>query len=68
LRLAATASEVAGKRLPVLAAVQARMAEAIGAGMGDQDWSAVADYTLRSSGSQMSRGEGVLQAPVKSLL
>jgi hypothetical protein len=30
----------------LLNAVRARMAEAVEAGMGDKDWSAIADYTL----------------------
>ncbi|HEX3348149.1 MAG TPA: NAD(P)-dependent oxidoreductase, partial [Acetobacteraceae bacterium] len=47
LGLAAAAAEQAGKRLPQLDAVRARMIEAVAAGMGEKDWSAVADYTLR---------------------
>jgi 3-hydroxyisobutyrate dehydrogenase-like beta-hydroxyacid dehydrogenase len=47
LRLATAAAEQAGKRLPILDAVRARMTDAVEAGMGDKDWSAVADYTLR---------------------
>lgn len=45
-RLAA-AAEKSGKHLPMLDAVRARMAEAVEAGMGDKDWSGVADHTLR---------------------
>jgi 3-hydroxyisobutyrate dehydrogenase-like beta-hydroxyacid dehydrogenase len=47
LGLAVAASQKAGRTLPLLDAVRARMAEAIEAGMGDKDWSAIADYTLR---------------------
>ena len=47
LRLATAAAEKAGDPLPMLDAVRARMADAVGAGMGDKDWSGVADYTIR---------------------
>ena len=50
LGLAASAAEAAGKRLPMLDAVHARMGEAVGAGMGDKDWSGIADYTLHHKG------------------
>jgi 3-hydroxyisobutyrate dehydrogenase-like beta-hydroxyacid dehydrogenase len=46
LRLAEAASQEAGRTLPLLDAVCARMAEAVDAGMVDKDWSAIADYTL----------------------
>ena len=46
LRLATAAAEEAGRRLPMLDAVRARMEEAVEAGLGDKDWSAMADYTL----------------------
>lgn len=46
LGLAAAAGEKSGKCLPLLDAVRARMAEAVEAGMGDKDWSGIADYTL----------------------
>ena len=46
LGLAQAAAEQAGKRLPMLDAVRGRMAETVDAGMGDKDWSAMADYTL----------------------
>jgi 3-hydroxyisobutyrate dehydrogenase-like beta-hydroxyacid dehydrogenase len=46
LRLAAAAGEKPGRSLPMLDAVRAQMAAAAEAGMGDKDWSAVADYTL----------------------
>jgi 3-hydroxyisobutyrate dehydrogenase-like beta-hydroxyacid dehydrogenase len=51
LGLAAAAAEKSGKRLPLLDAVRARMAEAVEAGMGDKDWSAMAGYTLQQRGS-----------------
>jgi 3-hydroxyisobutyrate dehydrogenase-like beta-hydroxyacid dehydrogenase len=47
LRLAEEAAAGIGKRLPMLDAVHARMAEAVESGLGDRDWSAMADYTLR---------------------
>ncbi len=46
LRLAAAAAETAGKWLPMLDAVRGRMSETVDAGMGEKDWSAMADYTL----------------------
>ncbi len=50
LGLAAAAAESAGKRLPMLDAVHARMGEAVAAGMGDKDWSGIADYTRHHKG------------------
>ena len=47
LRLATEAATQAGRRLPMLDAVRGRMNEAVDAGLGDKDWSAMADYTLR---------------------
>ena len=49
LGLAATAAEKAGKQLPMLAAVRGRMAETVDAGMGDKDWSAMADFTINGA-------------------
>ena len=46
LRLATAAAEKSGKRLAQLDAVRTRMTEAVEAGMGERDWSAVADYTI----------------------
>lgn len=46
LRLATAAAEKTGERLPLLDAVRARMSEAVKAGMGDKDWSGLADYTI----------------------
>ncbi len=40
-----------GTRLPMLEAVHARMAEAVSAGLGDKDWSIMADYTLHHAPS-----------------
>ncbi len=37
----------APRPLPVLQAVQGRMREAVEAGMGERDWSAMADFTLK---------------------
>jgi hypothetical protein len=36
------------RRLPMLEAVHARMAEAVAAGLADKDWSVMADYTIRN--------------------
>ena len=46
LRLASEAAEQAGRRLPMLQAVHERMRDTVDAGMGDRDWSAMADFTL----------------------
>ncbi len=46
LRLATEAAVQAGTVLPMLEAVRGRMAEAVDAGMGGRDWSAMADYTI----------------------
>ena len=46
LGLAVAAAAQAGRQLPQLAAVHARMAAAVAAGRGNQDWSGMADYTL----------------------
>ena len=48
LRLATQAAEAAGRRLPMLDAVRGRLGEAVEAGLGDKDWSIMADYTLRN--------------------
>ncbi len=47
LRLATQAAEAAGRQLPMLDAVRKRMGEAVDAGLGDKDWSIMADYTLK---------------------
>jgi 3-hydroxyisobutyrate dehydrogenase-like beta-hydroxyacid dehydrogenase len=52
LGLAAAAAEKSGTRLPVLDAVRGRMAEAVAAGMGNRDWSAIADYPFRAGTPQ----------------
>ena len=44
LRLATEAAERAGKRLPMLETVRDQMTEAVHAGLGDKDWSAVAEF------------------------
>lgn len=46
----AAAGENSGRCLPLLDAVRGRMAEAVEAGMGDRDWSAIAEYTLHHQG------------------
>jgi len=49
LRLATEAASTAGKRLPMLDAVRERMRQTVDAGMGEKDWSAMADYTINHS-------------------
>jgi 3-hydroxyisobutyrate dehydrogenase-like beta-hydroxyacid dehydrogenase len=49
LRLATEAASRAGRQLPMLDAVRERMRETVDAGMGDKDWSAMADYTINQS-------------------
>lgn len=44
LRLATAAGEASGKPLPMLDVVRTRMSQAVDAGMGDCDWSAIADF------------------------
>jgi 3-hydroxyisobutyrate dehydrogenase-like beta-hydroxyacid dehydrogenase len=44
LRLATEAAERAGKRLPMLETVRDQMTDAVHAGLGDKDWSAVAEF------------------------
>jgi len=48
VNLAAAASETAGKALPLLDALRARMTEAVADGLGELDWSAIADQPFRS--------------------
>jgi len=48
LRLATDAGKTCGKRLPMLDAVRDQMSAASDAGMGDRDWSALADYVMRT--------------------
>ena len=47
LRLATRVAEDADRRLPMLDAVRDRLAKAVEAGLGDKDWSIMADYTLK---------------------
>lgn len=49
LRLAKEAAEQAGRILPMLDAVHHRMAETVDAGMGERDWSAMAEFTLHAT-------------------
>jgi 3-hydroxyisobutyrate dehydrogenase-like beta-hydroxyacid dehydrogenase len=48
LRLACEAAERAGKRLPILETTRDQMTEAVQAGLGDKDWSALADYLRKT--------------------
>lgn len=47
LRLATEASSQLGRTLPMLEAVRERMGEAVSAGLGEKDWSIMADVTVR---------------------
>lgn len=49
LRLASEAAATVGSDLPMLQAVHRRMTETVEAGLGDKDWSAMADFTIRTS-------------------
>jgi 3-hydroxyisobutyrate dehydrogenase-like beta-hydroxyacid dehydrogenase len=51
LGLAASAADQAGRTLPMLDAVMGRMAEAVDAGLGERDWSIMADVTIRGKGA-----------------
>jgi 3-hydroxyisobutyrate dehydrogenase-like beta-hydroxyacid dehydrogenase len=46
LRLASEAAEPIGRTLPMLQAVRQRMQETVDAGLGDRDWSIMADHTI----------------------
>ncbi|MFP4894237.1 hypothetical protein [Paraburkholderia sp. EG304] len=49
------ASEAAAdprRTLPMLTAVHGRMSETVAAGMGERDWSAMAEYTIESGEAQ----------------
>ena len=48
LRLATEAAKDAGRRLPMLDAVRERLGEAVDAGLGDKDWSIMADFTINN--------------------
>ena len=49
LRLATEAANSAGRQLPMLDAVRGRLSETVDAGMGERDWSAMADYTINQA-------------------
>ncbi|MGG1947552.1 NAD(P)-dependent oxidoreductase [Trinickia sp. NRRL B-1857] len=49
LRLASEVAADMGRALPMLAAVHGRMAEAVEAGLGDRDWSVMAELTIGAS-------------------
>lgn len=46
LRLATAAAEQVGRHLPMLEAVHRRMAETVQSGLGERDWSAMAEFTI----------------------
>ncbi len=56
LRLAVAATDKADPNLPLLHAMHDRMAEAVHAGLGNKDWSAVAEYTRRRPGARSTAG------------
>ncbi len=47
LRLVTEAANDAGRRLPLLDAVRGCLGEAVDAGLGEKDWSIMADDTLK---------------------
>ncbi|MBB4004614.1 NAD(P)-dependent oxidoreductase [Aurantimonas endophytica] len=47
LRLATEAGSATGRSLPMLDAVRERLSDAVSAGLGERDWSIMADVTLR---------------------
>lgn len=49
LRLATQAGKATGRTLPMLDAVRERLGEAVAAGLGERDWSIMADVTVRGS-------------------
>ena len=61
LRLASEAAKDAGRRLPMLDAVRERLGEAVDAGLGEKDWSIMADYTLKH-GVATGQGTGPRRA------
>ncbi|WGF90401.1 NAD(P)-dependent oxidoreductase [Marinivivus vitaminiproducens] len=50
LRLAIEAGSAAGRTLPMLEAVRERLGEAVSSGLGEKDWSIMADVTVRGRG------------------
>lgn len=51
MRLATEASKEIGRRLPLLEAVREGLSKAVAAGLGESDWSIVADMTIRGCDS-----------------
>lgn len=47
LRLASEAASATGRSLPMLDAVRERLGEAVASGLGEKDWSIMADVTVR---------------------
>ncbi|GAB7536997.1 NAD(P)-dependent oxidoreductase [Burkholderia sp. 3C] len=52
LRLASEAAAEAGHELPMLAAVYGRMGETVAAGLGERDWSVMAEVTIKGVGGK----------------
>ncbi|MEK6346506.1 MAG: NAD(P)-dependent oxidoreductase [Burkholderia sp.] len=51
LRLASEAAAEAGRELPMLSAVHGRMKETVAAGLGERDWSVMAEVTIKGQGT-----------------
>ncbi|MBN3728762.1 NAD(P)-dependent oxidoreductase [Burkholderia sp. Ac-20379] len=51
LRLASEAAAEAGRALPMLSAVHGRMQETVAAGLGERDWSVMAEVTIKGAGA-----------------
>ena len=49
LRLASEAAELASRTLPMLGAVRGQMTKVVDTGLGDKDWSIMADYTIKAA-------------------
>lgn len=52
LRLASEAAAEAGRALPMLSAVHGRMAETVAMGLGEKDWSVMAEVTIKGTAGQ----------------
>lgn len=52
LCLATAAADMAGRKLPMLEAVRERMSATVDAGMGERDWSVMANYTLKNASNE----------------
>ncbi|WP_242128045.1 NAD(P)-dependent oxidoreductase [Sphingobium sp. Sx8-8] len=62
LRLATEAGSRTIGRLPMLEAVQKQLGEAVSAGLGDKDWSIMADWTVRGGNRSALPGDAQQQS------